>query len=91
MHTVTRAFAWQGVRIFPRARILTQPAGPPGGLISRTTFWAKKTARILAPRALHPSGVPGTRSQIVGWFLGPKSGTQNQASREGCDSLSRAP
>jgi hypothetical protein len=53
MRTVSRAFAWQGVRIIPGERILTQPAGPPRGLISRTASWAQNAARILALRALH--------------------------------------
>ncbi len=53
LRTVTRTFAWHGVRIIPGARSLTQPAGPPGGLISRTAFWAQNVAHILAPRALH--------------------------------------
>ncbi len=32
---------------------MTQPAGPPGGLILRTAFRPQNAARILAPRALH--------------------------------------
>ena len=77
MRTVTRAFAWQGVRIIPGARILTQPAGPPGGLISRTAFWAQNAARILAPRALHLAVgclARGPRLWAAFWArnLGPK-------------------
>ena len=77
MRTVTRAFAWQGVRIIPGARILTQPAGPPGGLISRTAFWAQNAAHILAPRALHLAVeclARGPRWWAAFWarHLGPK-------------------
>ena len=59
---------------------------PAGGATRRPDF----EDRILGPKCspysgtacpAPRSGVPGTRPQIVGCFLGPKSGTQNEASR----------
>ena len=65
---------------------MTHPAGPPGGAILRTGFWAHIPAQI-SDRVPCTSGVQGTRSQILGRNLGPKSGPQNQASRRGGTSV----
>ena len=78
MRTLTRVFAWQGVRIIRGACIWAQPAGPPRGLISRTAFWAQNAARILAPRALHLTvGCEARGPRLCAAFgarnLGPKT------------------
>ena len=69
------------------------PAGGPAG---RPDLGDRNLGPVSGPesataRPVPHSGVRGTRSQIRGCFLGPKSGPRIQGSQGGCDSVSRAP
>ena len=92
MPTVTRAFAWQGIRITPGAHTLSQPAGPPRGMISRTAFWAQNAARILGPRALHLTvGCEAHGPRLWAAFWARNLGPENKPPEGGCDSVPRVP
>ena len=73
------AFAWQGLRIMPGRCSLTQPAGPPGGTILRTGFWAQIPAQIL-------DRVPCTSQWGAGHAVpdsGPESGPKIRSPKSG--------
>ena len=92
MPRVTRAFAWQGVRITPGAHTLYQPAGPLGGLILRTRFWAQFPTQNLGPRALYLTvGCEAHGPRFVAAFWARNPGLRIEGPKGGCGSVSRAP
>ena len=84
MPTVTRAFAWQGVRITPGAHTLSQPAGPPDGLVLRTGVRAQSPAQHLGPRALHLTvGCEAHGPSFVAAFWARNQGLRIEGPKEG--------